>query len=530
MLPRTVDAVVVGAGPNGLVAATTLADAGWDVLVLEATDHVGGAVHSVSADGWVSDRCSSCFPLAVASPVIRALDLESHGLQWANAPLPLAHPLGPDDDTGAVIDPDPERTAANLAEEHPADGTAWLRLYEDYRWIREPFLSALLTSWPPVVPGARLARRLGSLGELARFARFMALPAHRMGQELFGGMRGRSLLAGNAMHADTSLTGTVSGTMGWLLAMLAQDVGFPFAEGGSGRLAEAMASRARQAGAELICGERVAAVEVSHGRASSVVTATGGRVVVRRAVLTDVSAPMLYDELLPPATIPDKLRSDLTRYAWDLPTVKVNYRLSAPVPWTAKHAHSAGVVHLGGDADSLVHTGADLDTGGVPAAPFLLVGQTSTADPTRSPAGTEALWAYSHLPRGIADDASAEQLAGRMDRVLDKHAPGFGALVLDREVQRPSDFTAGNASLGLGALNGGTTQIFQQLIFRPTVGLGGPRTVVNGLYLGSAAIHPGGGVHGAPGWLAARAALRDNTSLGALTRHPKSALLARLYR
>ena len=176
-----------GAGPNGLVAATTLADAGWDVLVLEATDHVGGAVH-LGQRGRLGQRpASACFPLAVASPVIRALDLESHGLQWANAPLPLAHPLGPDDDTGAVIDPDPERTAANLAEEHPADGTAWLRLYEDYQWIREPFLSALLTSWPPVVPGARLARRLGSLGELARFARFMALPAHRMGQELFGG-------------------------------------------------------------------------------------------------------------------------------------------------------------------------------------------------------------------------------------------------------------------------------------------------------------------------------------------------------
>ncbi len=530
MLPRTVDAVVVGAGPNGLVAATTLADAGWDVLLLEASDHVGGAVHSAESDGWVSDRCSSCFPLGVASSVIRALELERHGLRWVHAPLPLAHPLGPSDDTGAAIDPDPERTAANLAEEHPDDGPAWLRLCEDYRRIREPFLNALFTGWPPVLPAAQLARRLGSVGELARFARFMTLPAHRMGQELFGGTRGRALLAGNAMHADAPLTGTVSGTMGWLLSMLAQDVGYPFAEGGSGRLAAAMAARAREAGAEIICGEPVTAVEVSHDRASGVVTASGGRVVVRRAVLTDVSAPVLYYELLPDATVPAKLRSDLTRYAWDLPTVKVNYRLSAPVPWTARHARTAGVVHLGGDADALVHNCADLDTGRLPSSPMLLVGQTTTGDPSRSPDGTEALWAYSHLPRDVADDQSAEQLAGRIDRMLDKYAPGFGDLVLDREVQRPSDFTAGNASLGLGALNGGTTQLFQQLVFRPVPGLGGPRTIVNGLFLASAAIHPGGGVHGAPGWLAARAALHDNTALGSLTRHPKSALLTRFYR
>lgn len=530
MLPRTVDAVVVGAGPNGLVAATTLADAGWDVLLLEASDRVGGAVHSVEAGGWISDRCSSCFPLGVASPVIRALELERYGLRWTHAAQPLAHPLDPSDGTGAAIDPDPERTAAILADEHPDDGPAWLRLCEDYHRIKEPFLNALFTGWPPVLPAARLARRLGSVGELARFARFMTLPAHRMGHELFGGLRGRSLLAGNAMHANAPLTGTVSGTMGWLLSMLAQDVGYPFAEGGSGRLSEAMAARAREAGAEIVCGEPVSAVNVSHDRACGVVTASGTRIAVRRAVLADVSAPILYDELLPDATIPAKLRSDLTRYTWDLPTVKVNFRLSGRAPWTARHARTAGVVHLGGDADSLVHNSADLDTGRLPTSPMVLVGQTTTGDPGRSPDGTEALWAYSHLPRGVADDHSAEQLAGRIDRMLDTYAPGFADLVLDREVQRPSDFSAGNASLGLGALNGGTAQIFQQLVFRPVPGLGGPRTVVNGLFLASAAIHPGGGVHGAPGWLAARAALHDNTALGALTRYPKSALLARFYR
>ncbi len=530
MLPRTVDAVVVGSGPNGLVAAATLADAGWSVLVLEATDHVGGAVHSTESDGWVTDRCSSCYPLGVASPVIKALELERHGLRWANAPLPLTHVLDPDDDTGAAIAPDPAATAANLAAEHAPDGDAWLRLYEDYERIREPMLDALLTAWPPVVAAARLARALGSLGELTRFARFMSLPAHRMGQELFGGRRGRALLAGNAMHGDAPLTATVSGTMGWMLAMLAQDVGFPSAQGGSGRLAAALASRARAAGAEIICGERVTGIEVTAGRAAGVISASGGRVVVLRAVVADTSAPVLYDELLPAAMVPAGLRRELDRFAWDLPTVKLNYRLSAPMPWTARNARASGVVHLGGDADTFVHTCADLETGRVPAAPFLLVGQTTTADPTRSPAGTEALWVYSHLPRGVYDDGAADLLADRMQAILERHAPGFAELVLDRDLQRPRDFEAGNASLGFGALNGGTAQLFQQLVFRPAAGLGGARTPVPGLYLGSAAIHPGGGVHGACGWLAARAALRDHRPTGALRRRASTALLDWLYR
>lgn len=522
-----VDAVVVGAGPNGLVAAIALADAGWDVLVVEASDQLGGGVRSSTADEWTTDHCSSCYPLGVASPVIRALELERFGLKWAHAPRPLAHLLDADG-PAAFIDPDPERTAAGLADEHPADGDTWLRLYQDYIKLREPLLRALLTSWPPVGAAGRLVRQLRSLGELGRFARFMALPVHRMGQELFVGQRGRALLSGNAMHADAPPSATVSGTMGWLLAMLAQDVGFPFVQGGSGRLADALVARARESGVDFVTGEPVVGLTVSAGRIRGVQTAAGRTISVKRAVIADTSAPALYDELLPSAIIPAGLRRDLAKFEWDFPTVKVNYRLSAPAPWTAEDARTAGVVHLGGNADELVHTAADLDTGRLPGAPFLLVGQTSTADPSRSPAGTEALWAYSHLPRGVADDASADKIAGRMDRQLERHAPGFSELVLDRQVQRPREFEAGNAAMGLGALGGGTSQLHQQLIFRPTLGLGGPRTFVDGLYLGSGAIHPGPGVHGACGWLAARAALRDAAPLGLLTRRPTSALLRRL--
>ncbi|MEU4192460.1 NAD(P)/FAD-dependent oxidoreductase [Kribbella sp. NPDC026611] len=530
MLPRSVDAVVIGSGPNGLVSAITLADAGWDVLVLEAAETFGGAVRSVEEGGWISDRFSSNYPLGVASPVLRALELEKFGLKWGHAPLPLVHLLD-EDGTSAAIHPDPEDTAKSLGAEVPGDGEAWLQLYQQYVAVREPMLKALLTTWPPIVPGIKLARKLGSLGELLRFARFMAMPMHRMGQELFDGRHGPALLAGNALHADAPLSGAVSGTMGWLLAMLAQDVGFPVAVGGSSALSGALVQRAERAGALLVSGTPVTGIDVSAGRVSGVRTASGETVAVERAVIADTSAPMLYRSLLPEASVPAGLKRDLDeRYEWDYPTVKLNFRLSGPVPWTSVEARSAGVVHLGGTANDLVHLSADLDTGRVPSQPFLLIGQTTKSDPGRSPAGTEMLWAYSHLPRGVADDASAEKLAGRMERAIERFAPGFTDLVIARDLQRPSALESGNASLGLGALGGGTMQLQQQLIFRPTIGLGSARTYVDGLYLGSSAIHPGGGVHGACGHLAARTALRDASIIGPITRTLPAAALRRLQR
>ncbi|GAA0623984.1 NAD(P)/FAD-dependent oxidoreductase [Kribbella sandramycini] len=530
MLPRSVDAVVIGSGPNGLVSAIALADAGWDVLVLEAADTYGGAVRSIERDGWISDRFSSNYPLGVASPVMRALELENHGLKWGYAPLALTHLLDPSG-SSVSIHPDPEDTAKSVGAEQPGDGAAWLRLYEQYVAIREPLLKSLLTTWPPVAPAVKLVRKLGSAGELLRFARFMAMPMHRMGQELFTGPQGGALLAGNALHADAPLSGSVSGTMGWLLAMLAQDVGYPVAVGGSSAFSGALVRRAEQAGVLFAAGTPVVGVDVSGGRASGVRTASGEYVAAERAVIADTSAPVLYDALLSGATIPAGLRRDLDeRFDWDYPTVKLNFRLRGPIPWTAAEARSAGVVHLGGTADELVRLGAELDTRRVPEQPFLLIGQTTKSDPSRSPAGSEAVWAYAHLPRGIADDASAELLGERMEAAIERYAPGFSALVIDRELQRPSGLEAGNAALGFGALGGGTMQLQQQLIFRPTIGLGSPRTFVDGLYLGSSAIHPGGGVHGACGHLAARTALRDASVLGPVTRRFPTAVLRRLQK
>jgi phytoene dehydrogenase-like protein len=505
----TADAVVVGGGPNGLVAAITLADAGWDVILLEARDKVGGAVSSVERDGWTMDEFSACYPLAVASPVIARLGLEAHGLEWCRTDVVVTHAGCPDDPVGASVHADVDATAAALADDRRADGAAWRRLVEQWHHVKEPFLDALLTRWPPVEAGSRLARSVGA-ADMPVLARFLLLPATRMAEECFAGQRGRMLLLGNAMHADIPPEAPGSGLFGWLMSMLAQDVGFPSPRGGAGMLASALAARARAAGVEIRTGERVESVDLVDGRASIVRTTGGVRVRARRAVVADTSAPMLYEELLSEHAVPPRLRHALRDFVWDPPTVKVNYRLRETPPWTAVDARRAAVVHVGADVDGIVRWSTDLATHSVPAKPFALVGQMTTADPSRSPAGTEALWLYTHLPRGVADDASADDLVKRSEEMLDRYAPGWAELVIDRWVQRPSDLAAANANLVGGAVNGGTAQLFQQLFFRPVTGLGGPRTPVDGLYLGSAAIHPGGGVHGACGYLAARQAVLDH--------------------
>lgn len=524
----TVDAVVVGGGHHGLVAASVLADAGWDVCLLEATDVLGGAVRSAeTVPGFVADRFSAFYPLAAASPVLRALDLDRHGLRWSHAPSVLAHPPAPDA-PAAVLHRDRNDTAAGLAGFAAADGDAWLRLCAQWDVIGEAVLRSLFTTFPPLRGPAVLLRRTGAADAL-RLLRFLLLPAARMGEELFVSAEARLLLAGNAAHADVPVTAPVSGVFGWLLAMTGQQFGFPVPVGGAGALAAALAARAIAAGAQLHTGERVEAVEVRGGRAVGVRCASGMRVRARRAVIADVAAPVLYRDLLAPEVLPARLCADLDRFVWDTPLVKVDWALDGPIPWRAPGVTGAGTVHLGADGRGLVRWFADLESGQVPRRPFLLLGQMTTADASRSPAGTESAWAYTHLPRGMTDPAAARDLAERVDGVVEAFAPGFGARVQHRTVQIPQDVQAADPDLVHGTVNGGTAQLFQQLVFRPVPGLGRPETPIPGLYLGSSSAHPGGGVHGGCGALAARAALRAHGPLGPLRRRATSAVLDLLY-
>ena len=502
-----VDAVVIGAGPNGLVAANALVDAGWDVVLVESNDNVGGAVRSaeVTAPGFCNDLFSAFYPLAAASPVIQGLDLQAHGLQWTQAPNVLTHVLP--DDRAAVLHRTAEDTATGLEEFAPGDGDAWLALCEQWQRVRAPLLDALFTPFPPVRPSVRLLRSLGAADALD-LMRQAVLPVHRLADERFNGEGAAVLLTGNAMHSDVGPDSAGSGMFGWLLCMLGQDVGFPVPQGGAQRLADALASRFRAGGGELLTGSRVAAVEVSDGRATGVRLADGTRVTAKRAVLADVDAPTLYGDLVDPAHLPERFRAALERFHWDNPTLKLNWALREPVPWTAAGAHGAGTVHLGVDEAGFVDFAADLSNQRAPRAPFVLFGQMSTADPTRSPPGTESAWAYTHLPHRVARDPQAVDLVSEQVRdLVETHAPGFADTVLAEHVQRPHDIEAADSNLVDGALNAGTSGIHQQLIFRPTPGLGRPETPIQGLYLAGASAHPGGGVHGACGWNAARSAL-----------------------
>ncbi len=503
----TADAVIIGAGPNGLVAACTLADAGWDVVVLEAAEEVGGAVRSEQAvPGYVHDCYSSFYPLAAASPILAGLQLQDHGLNWVHAPAVVAHLTSPEVEQAAVLHRRVEDTAAGLEADHPGDGDAWMRMFAHYQRIRDPFLDALFSPFPPVAAATRLLGRLGA-HETLLTARLATLPVHRLGKELFGGTQGPALIAGNAMHADVPAVAPVSGIFGWLLVMLGQDVGFPVPQGGAGRLAAALASRAQAAGAQIRTQARVHRVVVSGGKAIGVLAEDGTAVRARRAVLADTPVPALFGSLIPEGDLPAGLRTQMRRFEWDLPTVKVNWALDGPIPWRAKGAGQAGTVHLGADADELALWSTSMAIGRTSPYDFLLVGQMATADPTRAPQGHESVWSYSHLPRGMASADVADALAARMDALIEAHAPGFGARTVKRWVQTPRDMEDGDPSLVDGTINGGTAQLHQQLVFRPVPGVGRPETALRNLYLASSGAHPGGGVHGAAGYLAAGAAL-----------------------
>ncbi|WP_455354789.1 phytoene desaturase family protein [Streptomyces sp. SYSU K217416] len=532
------DAVVIGAGPNGLVAANLLADAGWSVEVLEAEDEPGGAVRSdrgVHPD-YVSDLCSAFYPLAAASPLIEALDLPRYGLRWSHAPRVLAHPLP--DGRCAVLDRDRGATAAGLDTFAPGDGEAWERLCGIWELLGDRILEALFTPFPPVRATAWLAARLRSGGGL-RLARSLMLPVRRLGEEEFGGEGGRLLLAGNALHADLAPEAAGSGGFGWLLCMLGQTHGFPVPAGGAGELTAALVRRLEERDAVVRCGQRVTEVVVRGGRAVGVRTAGGEAVPAAKAVLADVVAPDLYTQLVGPQHLPARVFDDLRRFQWDFATFKVDWALDGPVPWTAREAATAGTVHLADGVDGLTRFAAQIAMGQVPDQPFVLMGQMTTADAVRSPAGTESAWAYTHVPHRIKGDAGPDRLTGvwdepeqeamadRIEAQVERYAPGFRARVRARRILAPPTLEAMNSNLHGGAINGGTTSLHQQLVFRPIPGTGRPETPVSGLYLASSSAHPGGGVHGAPGANAARAALRSHRVGGRVLAGAQRALARR---
>lgn len=514
----TRDAIVIGAGPNGLVAANHLIDAGWSVLLLEAQPDVGGAVRSAEDvhPGFVHDTFSSFYPLAHASPTIRSFGLEDHGLTWRHAPGVLGHPL-PDGDW-ALLHRDREITAALMESQHPGDGEAWSALCEQWDRIGEHLIGALLAPFPPMRAGLGVLAHLRAVGGLD-FVKTLLTPAAELGRTRFGGVSPGLLIAGNAGHADIPLDAPGSGLMGLLMSMLGQTVGFPVPEGGAGALAQALARRFESLGGEIRCDTEVVGIEVSNRRATGVRTRAGEVLTAGRAVVADVFAPHLYGGLVASSDLPARTTKALRSFQLDPGTVKVDWALDGPIPWAGTPAFAPGTFHVADSVDDMTEALGQVAARAIPARPFMLAGQMTTTDPTRSPPGTESMWAYTHVPQQSIRDAGdggitgkwdaddCERFADRMQDRIERLAPGFTSRVLTRRVLGPRELEARDANLVGGAINGGTAQLHQALFFRPIPGLGRAETPIRGLYLGSASAHPGGGVHGAPGMNAARAAL-----------------------
>lgn len=527
------DAIVIGAGPNGLVAGNLLLDAGWSVLLLEEQDEPGGAVKSAELiePGYVNDRFSAFYPLAASSPAIKSLGLEKFGLKWCRSDIAVAHPRA--DGSASFVASDLDRTAANLDSFAAGDGDRWRELFEQWLRLGPELLGTLFTMFPPVKPIARLARA-ASTTELLDLARVGVSGARAQTDEWFNGEGARRLLAGNALHADLSPDEPPSAVFGWVLMCLAQTVGFPVPRGGAGSLSGAMARRFTENGGELVTGAHVTHIVTSGGRAKAV-EFNAGSATARKAVLADVGAPQLYLDLLDDSVVTPRVAKGLKRFSYDDATVKIDWTLDAPIPWTATDVRRSGTVHVAEGIDALTKQSAELALGQIPSTPYLVLGQYSALDPTRAPEGKDTAWAYTHVPQDVRGDAGGELkgdwneedekiFVDRVEAEVEKLAPGFRDQIRGRHVMTPPKFLGQNRNLVNGAVNGGTSSVRQQLVFRPIPGLARPETPVKGLFLASASAHPGGGVHGACGANAARAAIatdkRDlrTVAFGALAR------------
>jgi phytoene dehydrogenase-like protein len=494
-------ALVIGSGPNGLAGAIRLAQAGLEVTVLEAQPAPGGAVRTepLTLPGFRHDTFSSVYPAGAASPVFARLPLDAHGLQWVHPPIALAHPLP--DGRAVALYRDLDATAASLDAQHPGDGVAWGRFVEPYLRHFEAVRASMLAGFPPVGGPARLLARAGPVAA-ARFGLLVALPAQVLARRLFAASGSQAWLLGAAAHGDARVTAPGSALPAFYLNLLGHAVGWPSPRGGAQALTDALIAHLRALGGQLVCDAPVARVLSAGGRVTGVVLADGRRQ-AGEVVLADVM-PRALLEMAGPA-LSGWYRAGLTRYRPGPATVKLDWALDGPIPWTAPEARGAGTVHVAGDAAATVAALADH---GVDRRPFLLLGQPSLADPSRAPDGRHTAWAYTRGPAGARERLASPRAIAAMESQVERFAPGFRERILARHVLGPDELQARNANLVHGDVGGGSYGGLQS-VFRPLPAVSPYRTPLDGLFLASAATFPGGGVHGVPGDAAARAALRS---------------------
>lgn len=468
------DAIVVGAGPNGLTAAITLADAGLSVLVCEAAGTVGGGARTeeLTLPGFRHDPCSAVHPLGAGSPVLRALDLPRYGLSWIHPELPLAHPLT--DGSAAILARSMSETAAALGSR---DEDRYLSMMAPFHGRWDALAANVLR--PPLARWPRQPLAYGRFGMLA------ALPAAALAR-IFATDRARGLFAGLAGHVTAPLTSPLTSGAALIFALAAHERGWPVPRGGTQAISDALAARLASLGGQVQTRHRVGSLaELPSARAYLLDTAPGEAVRIAG----------------------DRLRgwySDLfLRYYQHGPAVfKIDYALSGPVPWTAPDARRAGTVHLG---PTMGEIGAALRAahhGTAPDPPFLITSQPSLFDPSRAPAGSHVFWVYAQVPSGWRGDMTAP-----IEAQIERFAPGFRDLVLARTITTPADLEARNPNnVGGDIANGRCDQL--RLVLRPSPFPVPYATRDRQVYLCSSATPPGPGVHGMCGYYAALTALR----------------------
>ena len=465
------DVVVVGAGPNGLAAAITVAQAGCSALVLEAADTPGGGARTseLTLPGFRHDVCSALHPLAVGSPFISRLPLAEHGLEWIHPRYPVAHAL--DGDDVAVLERDVESTATALGE----DARAYRRL-----------MSPLVRDWRKIAAGA-----LGPLRPprnpiaMARFGMRALRSARGLADAWLRTDKARALFAGIAAHSVTPLEFGGSAAAGLALQVAGHAVGWPLPRGGAQSITDAMVSYLQSLGGEVVTGVRVQSLD---------------ELPQASAVLLDVGARELAQIANDRLSAGYKRKIDAFLYG---PGVfKVDWALDAPIPWAAGECSGAGTVHLGGTLEEVADAEAAVWRGAHPERPFALVAQPTMFDDTRSPKGKHIAWAYCHVPNGSDFDMSE-----RIEAQIERFAPGFRQTILARSAMYPSDMQAYNANYVGGDIGGGANTL-RQLFARPVSAFAPYRTPIDGVYLCSASTPPGAGVHGMCGYWAARDALK----------------------
>lgn len=461
--------MVVGSGPNGLAAAITLARAGRSVLVVEAAETIGGGVRSaeLTLPGFVHDVCSAIHSLARASHFFRELPLGERGMEFIDPPAPLAHPL--DDGTAVMLERSVGETAAGLGPDAEAYTKLMAPLVE-----RSGELEPFLLGRSPIPRRPLAAARFALLG--LRSAVGLA--------DRFEGERARALVAGLAAHSIQDLYRSPTASFGLVLGLFAHTHGWPLIRGGSQQIADALASYLRSLGGEIETGRRVESVD---------------ELPESKVTMLDITPRQVLR--VAGHRLPGRYLRALRRYRYGPGVFKVDWALAGPVPWRAEGCERAATIHVGGTLEEIAASEQAVWRGEMSERPFVLVAQQSLFDETRAPDGKHTLWAYCHVPNGSKVD-----MTERIESQIERFAPGFRELVLERSVRGPAEIEHENENYVGGDIAGGV-QDLRQLYTRPAIRLNPYSTPVDGLYICSSSTPPGGGVHGLCGYYAARSAL-----------------------